>query len=163
MPGVKSRHANIDAIIIREQTEGEYSCIEHESVKGVVECLKVVTAAKSYRIAKFAFDYATKHGRKKVTCVHKANIMKLGDGLFLKCCSEVAKLYPNIGIYSLFIICKLPSLLQLNIDSTILFYAIYHIHTNLYKGSCMSYVHTKGHFCSLCFIYSRDDDLIFSF
>lgn len=97
LPGVKSRHANIDAVIIREQTEGEYSCIEHESVKGVVECLKVVTAAKSYRIAKFAFDYATKHGRKKVTCVHKANIMKLGDGLFLKCCSEVAKLYPNIA------------------------------------------------------------------
>ena len=82
LPGVKSRHANIDTVIIREQTEGEYSCIEHESVPGVVECLKVVTATKSYRIAKFAFDYATRHGRKKVTCVHKANIMKLGDGLF---------------------------------------------------------------------------------
>jgi len=96
LPGVKSRHQNIDAVIIREQTEGEYSAIEHESVKGVVECLKVVTAAKSYRIAKFAFDYATRHGRKKVTAVHKANIMKLGDGLFLKSCEEVAKLYPNI-------------------------------------------------------------------
>jgi len=96
LPGVKSRHKNIDTVIIREQTEGEYSAIEHESVKGVVESLKVVTAEKSYRIAKFAFDYATRNGRKKVTAVHKANIMKLGDGLFLKCCSEVAALYPNI-------------------------------------------------------------------
>lgn len=96
LPGVKSRHKNIDTVIIREQTEGEYSAIEHESVKGVVECLKVVTAEKSYRIAKFAFDYATRNGRKKVTAVHKANIMKLGDGLFLKCCYEVAALYPNI-------------------------------------------------------------------
>merc|ERR1719189_1717769 len=96
LPGVKSRHQGIDTVIIREQTEGEYSAIEHESVKGVVECLKVVTAEKSYRIAKFAFDYATRHGRKKVTAVHKANIMKLGDGLFLNCCTEVAALYPNI-------------------------------------------------------------------
>ena len=64
--------------------------------QGVVECLKVVTAEKSRRIAKFAFDYATKHGRKKVTCVHKANIMKLGDGLFMRSCQEIAKLYPNI-------------------------------------------------------------------
>ena len=96
LPGVPSRHTNIDTVIIREQTEGEYSAIEHESVKGVVECLKVVTAEKSYRIAKFAFDYATRHGRKKVTAVHKANIMKLGDGLFLNCCKEVASLYPDI-------------------------------------------------------------------
>ena len=62
----------------------------------MVESLKLVTAKKSIRIAKFAFDYATKHGKKKVTAVHKANIMKLGDGLFLKCCQEVAELYPNI-------------------------------------------------------------------
>jgi isocitrate dehydrogenase (NAD+) len=96
LTGVKSRHQNVDCVIIREQTEGEYSAIEHESVKGVVECLKVVTAYKSHRIAKFAFDYATRHGRKKVTAVHKANIMKLGDGLFLRCCGDVAKLYPNI-------------------------------------------------------------------
>merc|ERR1719362_1771602 len=96
LPGVKCRHNNIDLVIIREQTEGEYSAIEHESVKGVVECLKVVTAEKSYRIAKFAFDYATRHGRKKVTAVHKANIMKLGDGLFLNSCKEIAHLYPNI-------------------------------------------------------------------
>jgi len=103
LPGVRSRHQNIDTVIIREQTEGEYSAIEHESVKGVVECLKVVTADKSYRIAKFAFDYATKHGRKKVTAVHKANIMKLGDGLFLKCCTEVSKLYPNIEFESMIV------------------------------------------------------------
>ena len=110
LPGVKSRHNNVDMIIIRESTEGEYSALEHESVKvdrfewilkfnlsnfqkfwpqGVVECLKVVTAEKSRRIAKFAFDYATKFGRKKITAVHKANIMKLGDGLFLRCCEEV--------------------------------------------------------------------------
>merc|ERR1711997_76200 len=96
LPGVKCRHNNIDLVIIREQTEGEYSALEHESVKGVVECLKVVTAEKSRRIAKFAFDYATKHGRKRVTCVHKANIMKLGDGLFMRSCDEIAKMYPNI-------------------------------------------------------------------
>lgn len=88
--GVKTRNENIDCVIIREQTEGEYSALEHESKKGVVECLKLVTAKKSERIAKFAFDYAVKNNRKKVTAVHKANIMKLGDGLFLKSCEEVS-------------------------------------------------------------------------
>ncbi|KAF7274541.1 hypothetical protein GWI33_012811 [Rhynchophorus ferrugineus] len=96
LPGIKCRHSNIDCVIIREQTEGEYSALEHESVKGVVECLKIVTAKKSQRIAKFAFDYAVKNNRKKVTAVHKANIMKLGDGLFLRSCEEMAKLYPKI-------------------------------------------------------------------
>jgi len=96
IPGVSCKHHNVDLVVIREQTEGEYSCLEHESVPGVVECLKVVTAQKSYRIAKFAFDYATKFNRKKVTVVHKANIMKLGDGLFLRSCEEISKLYPNI-------------------------------------------------------------------
>ncbi|KAK4875331.1 hypothetical protein RN001_011753 [Aquatica leii] len=96
LPGINSRHTNVDCVIIREQTEGEYSALEHETVKGVVECLKIVTAKKSERIAKFAFDYATKHKRKKVTAVHKANIMKLGDGLFLRSCEEIAKLYPKI-------------------------------------------------------------------
>lgn len=95
LPGIRSRHQNVDCVIIREQTEGEYSALEHESVKGVVECLKIVTAAKSQRIAKFAFDYAVKNNRKKVTCVHKANIMKLGDGLFLKSCQEIANMYPR--------------------------------------------------------------------
>jgi len=96
IPGVKSRHSNVDLVVVREQTEGEYSCLEHESVPGVVESLKVVTARKSLRIAKFAFDYATKNGRKKVTAIHKANIMKLGDGLFLRSCEEISKLYPEI-------------------------------------------------------------------
>nr|CAI5851765.1 unnamed protein product [Callosobruchus analis] len=96
LPGVKSKHDDIDCIIIREQTEGEYSALEHEGVKGVVESLKIVTAKQSLRIARFAFDYATQHERKKVTAVHKANIMKLGDGLFLKSCEDVAKLYPKI-------------------------------------------------------------------
>lgn len=89
LPGVKSRHKNIDCVVIREQTEGEYSALEHEAVPGVVECLKVITEKKSLRIAKFAFDYAIKHNRKKVTAVHKANIMKLGDGLFLRSCEKV--------------------------------------------------------------------------
>ncbi|XP_047499435.1 isocitrate dehydrogenase [NAD] subunit beta, mitochondrial-like isoform X2 [Penaeus chinensis] len=96
LDGINVRHKNIDMVVIREQTEGEYSALEHESVSGVVECLKIMTRQKCRRIAKFAFDYATKHGRKKVTAVHKANIMKLGDGLFLKQCEEVAAMYPNI-------------------------------------------------------------------
>lgn len=96
LPGIKTRHSNIDATIIREQTEGEYSALEHESIKGVVECLKIITSAKCQRIAKFAFDYATRNNRKKVTAVHKANIMKLGDGLFLESCVEMSKLYPRI-------------------------------------------------------------------
>lgn len=95
-PGLKLRHNNIDFIVIREQTEGEYSALEHESVPGVVESLKITTREKATRIAKFAFDYAVKHGRNKVTAVHKANIMKLGDGLFIKCCKEISEMYPQI-------------------------------------------------------------------
>jgi len=102
--GVRARHGPaasppsdpIDLVVIREQTEGEYSCLEHQSVPGVVESLKVVTARKSLRIAKFAFDYATREGRGKVTAIHKANIMKLGDGLFLRSCREISELYPHI-------------------------------------------------------------------
>ncbi|KAK2706245.1 isocitrate dehydrogenase [NAD] subunit beta, mitochondrial-like [Artemia franciscana] len=103
LPGVKNKHSNIDIVVIRENTEGEYSALEHESVKGVVECLKIITETKSKRIAKFAFDYATKHGRSKVTAVHKANIMKLSDGLFLRCCEEVAELYPKIKFNAMII------------------------------------------------------------
>ncbi|KAG9509976.1 putative isocitrate dehydrogenase [NAD] subunit beta, mitochondrial, partial [Fragariocoptes setiger] len=103
LPGFKTKHPNLDFFVIREQTEGEYSALEHVSVPGVVECLKIITETKSRRIAKFAFDYATKHGRKKVTAVHKANIMKLGDGLFLKCCQETAELYPQIEFESMII------------------------------------------------------------
>ncbi|XP_066428928.1 isocitrate dehydrogenase [NAD] subunit beta, mitochondrial isoform X2 [Eleutherodactylus coqui] len=103
LPGYKTRHNNLDLVIIREQTEGEYSSLEHESVSGVIECLKIITREKSNRIAKFAFDYATKKGRSKVTAVHKANIMKLGDGLFLQCCKEVAELYPRIQFETMII------------------------------------------------------------
>ena len=75
MPGLRLRYSNIDFIVVREQTEGEYSALEHESVPGVVESLKIITREKSQRIAKFAFDYAITQGRKKVTAIHKANIM----------------------------------------------------------------------------------------
>ncbi|GFS10487.1 isocitrate dehydrogenase [NAD] subunit, mitochondrial [Elysia marginata] len=103
LPGFQTRHNNLDFIIIREQTEGEYSALEHESVPGVIECLKIVTEENSMRIAKFAFDYAMRHNRKKVTAVHKANIMKLGDGLFMRCCEEVSKLYPKIEFETMII------------------------------------------------------------
>jgi isocitrate dehydrogenase (NAD+) len=73
--GVKSRHINVDIAIIRENTEGEYSGLEHQSVPGVIESLKVVTRAKSERIVRFAFDWAIQNKRTKLTCVHKANIM----------------------------------------------------------------------------------------
>ncbi len=96
IPNIKSRHSNIDILIIRENTEGEYSNLEHESVPGVVESLKIITHQNSLRIAEYAFARAQADGRKKVTAVHKANIMKLGDGQFLESCREVAKRYPNI-------------------------------------------------------------------
>ncbi|XP_025106370.1 isocitrate dehydrogenase [NAD] subunit gamma, mitochondrial-like isoform X2 [Pomacea canaliculata] len=95
-PGVETRHTFVDIVLIRENTEGEYSSLEHENVPGVVESLKIITSAKSKRIARYAFEFASKHGRKKVTAIHKANIMKLADGLFLQCCRDVAKDYPNI-------------------------------------------------------------------
>ncbi len=126
-PGIRTRHQNVDMVIIKEQLEGlckggrrkkscifknifklssflsNFSCLplsdsalEHESVPGVVECLKIVTERRTRRIAKFAFDYATQNGRSRVTAVHKANIMKMGDGLFLQGCEEIAHLYPNI-------------------------------------------------------------------
>ena len=95
-PGIQTRHQDIDVVIIRQNTEGEYSCMEHEGVKGVVECLKVITKEKADEVARYAFDYALAHGRKKVTCVHKANIMKVSDGLFLQCCREVAQDYPSV-------------------------------------------------------------------
>ncbi|KAL7413111.1 hypothetical protein BDY24DRAFT_390621 [Mrakia frigida] len=98
LPGLKTRHDNVDFAIIRENTEGEYSGLEHQSYPGVIESLKISTRKGSERIARFAFDFALKNGRKKVTCVHKANIMKLGDGLFLRTCAEVAKEYEAAGI-----------------------------------------------------------------
>ncbi|KAI7864590.1 isocitrate dehydrogenase, NAD-dependent [Spinellus fusiger] len=98
VPGVPSRLSNVDIAIIRENTEGEYSGLEHQPVPGVVESLKIVTRTKTERIARFAFDFAVKNNRKKVTIVHKANIMKLADGLFLRTCREVAKEYKHHGI-----------------------------------------------------------------
>ncbi|XP_019519864.1 PREDICTED: isocitrate dehydrogenase [NAD] subunit gamma, mitochondrial isoform X2 [Hipposideros armiger] len=103
LPGVVTRHRDIDILIVRENTEGEYSSLEHESVAGVVESLKIITKAKSLRIAEYAFKLAQESGRKKVTAVHKANIMKLGDGLFLQCCKEVAACYPQITFESMIV------------------------------------------------------------
>ncbi|KAK0533650.1 isocitrate dehydrogenase (NAD(+)) idh1 [Tilletia horrida] len=100
LPGFPTRHKDVDFAIIRENTEGEYSGLEHQSYPGVVESLKVSTRAKAERIARFAFDFALKNGRKKVTCVHKANIMKLGDGLFLNTFRKVAEDYKSSGIQS---------------------------------------------------------------
>lgn len=103
IPGITTRHDNIDIVIIRESVEGEYSALEHESIPGVVESLKIITKANSMRIARFAFDYAMTHGRKKVTAVHKANIMKKSDGLFLQCCTDIAKKYPTIQFENMII------------------------------------------------------------
>nr|XP_033943203.1 isocitrate dehydrogenase [NAD] subunit gamma 1, mitochondrial-like isoform X4 [Pseudochaenichthys georgianus] len=103
LPGVRSRQTNIDIIIIRENTEGEYSSLEHENVPGVVECLKIITRTKSLRIADYAFKTARAQGRRRVTAVHKANIMKLADGLFLECCKEVASGYPEITFDSMIV------------------------------------------------------------
>ncbi|XP_036959763.1 isocitrate dehydrogenase [NAD] subunit gamma, mitochondrial-like isoform X2 [Acanthopagrus latus] len=133
LPGVRTRHKNIDIMIIRENTEGEYSSLEHEvcnhhfdhihgiklitsnrppsslfslplqNVPGVVECLKIITKTKSLRIADYAFRAARATGRRRVTAVHKANIMKLADGLFLECCKEVASGYPEISFDSMIV------------------------------------------------------------
>ena len=96
IPSVPSRYEGIDLVIVRENTEDLYSGLEHEVVPGVVESLKIITEVASTRIARFAFEYARKHGRKRVTAVHKANIMKMGDGLFLKCVRTVGETYPDI-------------------------------------------------------------------
>jgi isocitrate dehydrogenase (NAD+) len=96
LKGVKSRYEDVDLIVVRENTEDLYSGLEHEVVPGVVESLKIITDRASRRIAHFAFDYARREGRKKVTAIHKANIMKMSDGLFLNCFREVAKQYPEI-------------------------------------------------------------------
>jgi isocitrate dehydrogenase (NAD+) len=96
LPHVPTRYPDVDLIIIRENTEGLYSGIEHEVVPGVVESLKIITAKASTRIAKFAFEYARNNKRKRVHCIHKANIMKMSDGLFLRCTRDIAKGYPEI-------------------------------------------------------------------
>src|SRR6202142_2679534 len=96
LPHIPTRYPDVDLIIVRENTEGLYSGLEHEVVPGVVESLKIITEKASTRIAKFAFEYARKNQRKKIHCIHKANIMKLSDGLFLRCTRNVAKNYPEI-------------------------------------------------------------------
>jgi isocitrate dehydrogenase (NAD+) len=97
LPGIKTPFGDLDLIVVRENTEDLYSGLEHVVVPGVVESLKIITERASTRIARFAFDYARNEGRKKVTAIHKANIMKLSDGLFLDCFRRVAAEYPEIA------------------------------------------------------------------
>jgi len=96
LPHIPTRYPDVDLIIVRENTEGLYSGIEHEVVPGVVESLKIITEKASTRIARFAFDHARKNKRKQIHAIHKANIMKLSDGLFLRCARNVAEEYPEI-------------------------------------------------------------------
>jgi isocitrate dehydrogenase (NAD+) len=105
LPGLKTRFqdVNIDMVIFRENTEDLYSGLEHEVIKDVVESLKIITRYASMRIANYAFAYSKKNNRKKITAVHKANIMKLSDGLFIRCCREVAANYPEIAYNELIV------------------------------------------------------------
>jgi isocitrate dehydrogenase (NAD+) len=96
LPNVPSRFQNVDLVIVRENTEDLYAGLEHTVVPGVVESLKIITDEASTKIARFAFEYARKHRRKRVTAIHKANIMKLSDGLFLECTRKIAREFPEI-------------------------------------------------------------------
>jgi isocitrate dehydrogenase (NAD+) len=96
LPGIRTPFDNVDLIIVRENTEDLYAGLEHTVVPGVVESLKIITEVASTRIARYAFDYARRHGRKKIAAVHKANIMKLSDGLFLESIRKVALEFPEI-------------------------------------------------------------------
>jgi isocitrate dehydrogenase (NAD+) len=97
LPGAPSKFSGVDLVIVRENTEDLYAGLEHEVVPGVVESLKIITERASTRIARFAFDHARRHQRKKVTAIHKANIMKLGDGLFLDSVRTVSREYSDIA------------------------------------------------------------------
>jgi isocitrate dehydrogenase (NAD+) len=97
LAGVASRFDNVDLIIVRENTEDLYAGLEHEIVPGIVESLKIITERASTRIARFAFEYARKYGRKRVTAIHKANIMKLSDGLFLESTRAVSREFTDIS------------------------------------------------------------------
>lgn len=97
-PAIPSRFTDVDLIIVRENTEGLYSGLEHVVVPGVVESLKIITEKACRRVSKYAFEYARKHGRKRITVVHKANIMKLSDGLFLDTARDVGRDYPDIEL-----------------------------------------------------------------
>jgi len=96
LPGVPARFEGVDLVVVRENTEDLYAGLEHEVVPGVVESLKIITERASTRIARFAFAYAVRHGRHTVTAIHKANIMKLGDGLFLESVRAVAREHPHV-------------------------------------------------------------------
>src|SRR5438067_6268556 len=96
LPGIKTNYPGIDLAIVRENTEGEYSGIEHEVVPGVVESLKIITEKASTRVSRWAFEYARRAGRKTIHAIHKANIMKMSDGLFLRCAREVSRGFPEI-------------------------------------------------------------------
>lgn len=96
LPNIPCRNPTLDLVVVRENTESLYSGLEHEIVPGVVESLKIITEKASTRIARFAFSYARNENRKQITVIHKANIMKMSDGLFLRCAEEVGKLYPEI-------------------------------------------------------------------
>jgi isocitrate dehydrogenase (NAD+) len=97
LPGVSSRFSGVDLVIVRENTEDLYAGLEHQVIPGVVESLKIITERASTRIAQFAFGHARRHGRKRVTAIHKANIMKLSDGLFLECARRVAREHLDIA------------------------------------------------------------------
>ena len=103
IPGVPSRYTDVDFVIVRENTEGLYTGLEHRVTAGVVESLKVVTEKASLRIARYAFELAREQGRPTVAAIHKANIMKLSDGLFLECARRVARDYPEIELKELII------------------------------------------------------------
>jgi isocitrate dehydrogenase (NAD+) len=103
LPNVPCRNPDLNLVVVRENTESLYSGLEHEVVPGVVESLKIITEKASTRIARFAFTYARDEKRKKITAVHKANIMKMSDGLFLKCFEEVGELYPEIERQSMIV------------------------------------------------------------
>ncbi|MBI2000015.1 MAG: isocitrate/isopropylmalate dehydrogenase family protein [candidate division NC10 bacterium] len=103
LPGVASRYTDVDMVVIRENTEDLYCGIEHLVIPGVVETLKLITEKASLRIAQYAFDLARRERRNKVTAIHKANIMKLSDGLFLECCRRVAREYPEVAYAELIV------------------------------------------------------------
>jgi isocitrate dehydrogenase (NAD+) len=96
LPGVKTPFKNVDIVVVRENSEDLYSGLELMIVPGVVQALKIITEGACLRIARYAFEYAVNHNRKKITAVHKANIMKMSDGLFLECCKRIAREYPHI-------------------------------------------------------------------
>lgn len=103
MPGIRTPFSDVDLVVIRENSEDLYSGLEHTVVPGVVESLKIITEPACTRIARYAFEYARRYGRKKVTAVHKANIMKLTDGLFLECCQKVAREFRDIEYHELIV------------------------------------------------------------